>query len=325
MEGLKVGLVGAVIAAALAGCLGVDNDVGFSGAVADDEAPFALDISMTGCREGGGVSLYNMADLPVRFPDTPPGVPDFNGRGNQGPTKDFTLADVQPDVGYPVVASYGAPIPPGGETTGIWHISVNCDSYSYEGEERGPLEWGWVAMKIERPEWDADGPERQYFVADLSFGDADVVADLRAATNVHASETWNGKIEWLAPMVMHTVLDDEEHGVFETHAKMKDYRAFEAEPIRFWMMVAEGHESHGEARDPEGTTYRAISFDLWNKGGERHFVAEGTAFLSHTRTQAHGAVPGAAGNLAGLLYTGFDRHITMGPSPDLEFEETWKH
>lgn len=299
-----------LVALLLAGCI--------SGAV-DDPLPSALPagepidpafgLSMTGCREAGGVSLYNMND------------------GDPGPVKPFRLADVQDDVGDPRIGSYGAPIPPGGATWGIWHISVVCDSYSYKGEERGALEWGWVGVKIHPPEWDDSGIERQFFIADLSFPDDDVLTALRDE-HVHASATWASKVEWLAPGFLHTLLDDEEHGVFETHAKMKPYRAYEPEPIRFWMLVAaEGDHGHAMADGAGGGEggYRAISFDLATTGGEEHMVADVTGVLSHTRTDAHGAVPGAAGNLAAVLYTGFDRTIAIGPSPERTFSETWTH
>lgn len=293
---------------ALVGCIGANVEPPATDlAVPAASATPAFGVTMGGCREGGGVSLYNMED------------------GAPGPVDPFTRADVQDDVGHPMIASYGEPIPPGGATTGIWHISGVCDSYAYNGEERGALEWGWVGVRIYPPPWDTSGIERQFFIADLSFMDEEIVQALRDATDIHASVTWGSKVEWLAPNVLHTVLDDEEHGVFETHAKMKAYRAYEPEPIRFWMLAAEGGHEHGADGGAAEATWRAVSFDLATTGGEEHLVADVTGVLSHTRTDAHGAVPGAAGNLAAVLYTGFERTITIGPSPDLVFMETWTH
>lgn len=301
------------LAVLLAGCLAPEDvsTASLEAETAPTEAP-AFGLSLTGCREGGGVSLYNMQE------------------GDPGPVEPFQLADVQDDVGDPRIASYGSPIPPGGDTWGIWHVSALCDSYAHDGEGTGPLEWGWVGVKILPPPWDDSGIERQYFVADLSFKDETIVDDLRAL-DVHASKTFGVKVEWLAPMVLHTVLDDEDHGVFETHAKMKDYRALDARTTRFWMLVAEGGghaHAGGAATDALGgdhAGYRAVSFDVVDTAGDGHFVVDGTGVLSHTRTDAHGAVPGAAGNLAGVLYTGFDRTITLGPSPDMVFDTTWTH
>lgn len=294
---------------AFAGCLGAAVPPEAQDLLAQDAAADVdlFGVEMKGCREGGGVSLYNMDD------------------GDPGPVEPFRLANVQDDVGNPMVASYGEPIPPGGATWGIWHISLVCDSYSYQGEERGELAWGWVGVKIHPPAWDTSGIERQFFVADLSFPDPDILGELQDHA-VHASETWNAKVEWLAPDVLHTVLDDEVHGVFETHSKMKEYRAFEPEPVRFWMLVsADGSHEHGDLSTAIAEGYRAISFDLATSGGDSHMVADITGVLSHTRTDAHGAVPGAAGNLAAVLYTGFDRTLSMGESPEMVFTKTWTH
>lgn len=265
---------------------------------------FALELSE--CREGGGVSLYNMED------------------GDPGPTEPFRMASISDDTGNPTVASYGQPIPPGGATWGIWHITTICESYAVDGvAQDGPLRWGWVGIRVYAPPWDTSGIERQYFVADLSFGDDELVKRSQAG-GVHASRLLDAKIDWVAPMTLHTVLDDEDHGVFETHAKMKDHRDLTIEPIRFWMLIPVdgGGHAHGDA--PAGG-YRPISFDLVQSGSGKHLVVDGTGWLSHTRTDAHGAVPGAAGNVGGMLWTGFDRVLTPGPAPNITLAQTWTH
>lgn len=313
MQGSLFAWMGLLLVAA-AGCVAPVGDVAPAAAGADAADVPAFALTLGGCSEGGGVSLYNMKE------------------GDPGPVEPFELADIQDEVGHPSIASYGEPIPPGGDTWGIWHVSLVCDAYTYDGAAAGPLEWGWVGVKILPPPWDDSGIERQFFVADLSFKDEAVLDDLQAL-DVHASRTFAAKVEWLAPMTLHTVLDDEDHGVFETHAKMKDYRALEPRTTRFWMLVAEGGHSHatglsrgagGDGPD-EAAAYRAVSFDVVDSAGDRHHVVDGTGLLSHTRTDAHGAVPGAAGNLAGVLYTGVDRTVALGPSPDLVFDKTWTH
>lgn len=298
-------------ASLIVGCLGAAVPPEADDALATQSADVSLagfGLELKGCIEGGGVSTYPTDD------------------GATGPVEPFKLADTRDDIGGDVTIGSSGVIPPGSATWGIWHISLECDSYTYQGEERGAIEWGWVGVKIHPPEWDTSGIERQFFVADLSFPDEDILKELQGKA-VHASTTWGAKIEWLAPGVMHTVLDDEEHGVFETHSKMKDYRALETQPIRFWMLVAtDGSHEHGGGSDASAaTTYKAISFDLVDNGGEKHLVSDTTGFLTHTRTDAHGAVPGAGGTLQAVLYTGFDRTIAFGPSPDLVFEKTWTH
>lgn len=267
-------------------------------------------LALQGCDEAGGVSLYNMQE------------------GSTGPVEPFQQTNIQDDVGNPIIASYGQPIPPGGATTGIWHISTICKSYTFNGRTGENLRWGWVAVRILPPPWDDSGIKRQYFVADLSFGDPEIVKTLQNEGGVHASRLLEGKIEWVAPMVLHTILDDEDHGVFDTWAKMRDYRPMEPGPVRFWMLIAAsgGHMHHDEGASM-GMVYRPISFDLVNAGDDaRHLVVDGTGWLSHTRTDAHGQVPGAAGNLGGLLWTGFDRTLQAGPSPEgLMLAKTWRH
>jgi hypothetical protein len=318
----KLGIMGVAIVALLAGCISSpSSSVSSVGTAATHAgaAPFAVE--MKRCHEGGGVSLYNMQD------------------GQSGPTKDFKVADVQDDVGDPVVGSYGVPIPPGGKTTGIWHVSVVCDSYALNGvEQSGPLDWGWVGMKIQPPAWDHSGIQRQFFVADLSLKDKGLVQDLRDERGIHASLSQDVKVEWIAPQVFHQLLDDQDHGVFESRAAMKDYRAFKPGTTRFWMLIPigmkgmdMGHDESGEMEDAPGTQYRAVAFDLVDSGSGTQMVAQATGLLTHTRTNEHAIVAGqpngAAGNLAEVLYDGFDRALTLSASsPDgMVFNETWKH
>lgn len=312
----RTALLGSVfVLVFFSGC--VSNDAGPTGETAGDETAAAappFDLDLRDCREGGGVSLYNM-----------------NGN-EEGPVPDgpFKRADIKDDTGNPLIASYFVPVMPGQMLTGIWHISVVCDSYAFNGDERGAFKAGWVGVKVLPPPWDDSGIERQFFIADFSFLDPDLVKALQTAGGIHASRMLDGRVDWLAPSLMHQVMDDENHGVFETHAKMKDYRAYESGTTRYWMLVAQaGHHEHSQSTSqPASTmdmTYRPVSFDVVDSAGDRHLVAEGTAWLSHTRTDAHGAVPGAAGNLAAVLHTELQRSITMGPSPEIYLNETWLH
>jgi len=297
-----------VLLFALAGCVdGNLANVAEDGMDHEMALPMSgLDLQLQGCREGGGVSLYNMQE------------------GETGPVVPFRKTSISDDTGNPSVASYGQPIPPGGATWGIWHISFVCEEHIVNGVAKGPLSGGWVGVRILPPAWDASGIQRQYFVADLSFSDWDLVEAFNAE-GVHASRLLDSRIDWVAPDVVHTIFDDEEHGLFETHARMKDYKAMETGPMRFWMLITmDGSHVH----DVSGKgTFRPISFDLTNSGdGARHMVVDGTGWLSHTRTDEHGEVPGAAGNVGGLLWTGFDRSLVAGPGPhDVVLNQTWVH
>lgn len=322
-------LAGTLLVVFFAGCLGDETSSQSSSArekvilghrhsaqeLMAEGMPF--DLEMNDCVEGGGVSLYNMQE------------------GQNGPVTPFKRTSISEDTGRPMVASYGQPIPPGGATTGIWHTSVICQSYAYNGEPGdGPLEWGWVGVRIQPPEWDTSGITRQYFIADLSLSDPNVVKALQGNMGLHASRNLNTRVDWLDPAetVLYTVLDDEDHGVFETWGKMKDWGDMPLGKWRFWMLVSlDGVHAHGADALGEspgaGTRFKAISFDIENTGeGATHKVVDGTAMLSHTRTDAHGTGPvGAQGNVGGLIFEDFDRRITIGPSPDLEFNRTWLH
>lgn len=273
-------------------------------------------LEMTDCIEGGGVSLYNMKE------------------GSPGPANGFNRTSISDDTGYPKVASYGQPIPEGGATTGIWHTSVICQSYVFNGVAgKGPLEWGWVGVRIQPPEWDTSGITRQYFVADFSISDPGVVKALQGNMDLHASRNLNTEIRYLDPAetMLYTALDDEDHGIFETWGKMKDYKEMTPEPWRFWMLVAadgHGHGHEGADAEPMAEKFRPISFDITNSadGPVKHRVVDGTAMLSHTRTDAHGTGPaGAQGNVGGLTFEGFDRIISLGPQPEITFDDTWRH
>ncbi|HEX9816138.1 MAG TPA: hypothetical protein VGB18_04085, partial [Candidatus Thermoplasmatota archaeon] len=89
-----------------------------------------------------------------------------------------------------------------------------------------------------------------------------------------------------------------------------------------------GHGHEGADAEPMAEKFRPISFDITNSadGPVKHRVVDGTAMLSHTRTDAHGTGPaGAQGNVGGLTFEGFDRIITLGPQPEITFDDTWRH
>lgn len=290
-------------------------------------------VDMKGCREGGGVSLYNSEP------------------GDEGPADPLTRADISEVTGNPKIASYFQPIT-SDHVTGIWHISVYCEEYSLtmpgdsakkmtashdheqvgEDDHHGELWWGWVGVRIDPPPWDESGIEHQFFIPDLSFLDRKIVMTLQEHLLLHASLMLEGKIDWVGPAAIHQVMDDEDHGVFQTHADMEEYKDFDIERMRFWMYVDmsgnfnHGGHGHDESEDGEGPHYMPVAIDLVNHGGGKHYTAvDGTAFLSHTRTNHHGPAGGAAGNTGAVLFEGFDRTLTIGPMPDVHLEDTWLH
>ncbi len=336
------------VAMVLSGCIsgGADDaapneaDDGMTKAKDTDSALPGFQVDMKDCREGGGVSVYN------------------SQKDASGPAPPLTRADISDLVGNPVIGTYFQPIT-SDYTTGIWHISVDCAEHSVKmpssssgsmgghghetapqdgeaaesADHHGPLEWGWVGVRINPPEWDDSGIEHQFYIPDLSFMNKQIVDVLREELLIHASLMLDGKIDWVGPAAVHQVMDDEDHGVFQTHATMKEYKDFEVERMRFWLYVDMsgnynyGHD-HLEGEDPDaGHGYMPVAIDLVNNvEGATHYTAvDGLAFLSHTRTNHHGEAGGAAGNTGAVLFEGFDRTLTIGPMPDVHLEDTWLH
>jgi hypothetical protein len=315
-----VGILVVAFSLATAGCLqnGAPSRADEPGAAGQDShdhearVPLAnLELDFFGCAEGGGVSLYPTQE------------------GSSGPVEPFQVANIQDDVGNPLIGSYGLPLLPGQASMGIWHISFQCERHTIDGVDHGPVQGGWVGMRILPPPWDESGIKRQYFVTDFSFSNWDLTSRFKA-DGVHASRTLDSAIHWLPASFIHQVFNDEEHGIFETHAKVRPYRDMETGPMRFWLLIS--LEADGHSHDATGH-YRPISFDLANAAPEKakpqHLVVDGTGWLSHTRTHNHDigpvGVPGAAGNVGGLVWTGFDRTVRAGPAPDLVLEKTWIH
>jgi hypothetical protein len=270
----------------------------------------AFEVQMRDCVMAGGVSVYNSS------PDS------------VAPVEPFLAGNIKDDVGDPRFASYMDPVE-SDWLQGIWHINVRCDAYDYEGVQAGTLDWAFVGVKVQPPEWDDSGIEEQWFVADIAFKDTNIVNNLKGLTGVHVSELWAGVLEWEQGTALHTVIDDEENGRFETHAVMEYYKPFEKESMRFWMLVGGDGHGHGhECVDPcAEPMYRPVAIDLVNDvEGAKHYVAfEDAGWLSHTRTAHHGNVPGAAGNVGAVVFEGHDTTISIGLVPDVMLEETWIH
>lgn len=336
MKALPILFASVVALTFLSGCLGggTKTEAGHSheeGAAAhshgDMDHGAHMDLSLLdgfkieykGCSEAGGVSLYNLQDG-----STPP--PGQSWSRVQGPTKDFNRTSIQDDTGNPAVASYWRPIMSKKGTTGIWHTSLVCKSHVFNGKHMGAYEGGWVGVRVEPPAWDTSGIKRQYFVADLSFNQGDIVSLIHEATGLHASRNLDSKVDFPAPNVLHTLLDDEDHGVFQTDGKMKDWTPKDSmDKMRFWMLINPG--GHGHAGS-EGTQPKCecipIAFDLDSTSG-KYLVFDGTGYLSHSRTDAHGNEPVAHGNVGGMAFLGFDRTMTVGTIPDVVLTETWLH
>lgn len=290
MRGGAVALLGASVL--LAGCVSSVQDP--VGVLSDGAAPLdlepGLEIQARDCVEGGAHSTYNMDWLEGYLPEP------------------WVLADVTEDVGPQVVTSYGYPAM--GPLAGIYHASVVCKSWTRDGEEHENLVFGYVAIRVEAPPFDDSGIDRHYLLDVFSVGDEGIHHSLHDA-GFHATVTASAAFEAVGPLI-HTVLDDEGHGVYETYFKPKEMGPV-PEASRLWML----HKA-------DDGTYHPMAIDLENSGG-KHIAGDGQAVFSHLRTGDHAPLPGAAGNVAALGYTGFDRVIRLGPVPEIALAEGFEH
>lgn len=316
------GLASLMAMVAVAGCVdeGPDDHFADGHSHGEDEHPAMsladlppFQLELKDCVEAGGVSIYNSQD------------------GATGPVEPFLRANNLHDVGAPTIGTYGQPIT-SDFTTGIWHVAGQCASYTINGEPGpGEFRFGWVGVKVKAPEFDLEGPERQFFVTDLSFMDQEVVKFLRGELGLHATRMLEGGALPIGPQTVNVVMNDEDHGIFETLMTVREHQDLHVEPMRFWLYIpADGDLSHGHSHDAsgvDGVKYQPVSLHIENHGSGLHEVTvEGSGWFSHSRTNHHGDdVNGASGNLPGYRWSGFDRTITLGPIPDVQYNNTWLH
>lgn len=304
-------LVPLLCAIAFSGCL---EAASVTSPGIDVEAPQAdlFEVQMGSCIEAGSVSMYNIAE-------------------NRMVPEPWEAEDIRDDMGNPVFGSYGVPIT--GPATGIWHMSVICDTYDYNGK-KGTLEWGWVGVKIKPPPWDDGRITRQFILADLSFGDEGIQTSLAEGPGFHVSKTLDAKIEWVGETdVIHTLMMDTSHGKFETFAGLREYRALELPDTRFWFPVSTMAD-HGHGAESEEEKWRPVSVDFANTvtpPAEHWVVNQNVRAFAHTKDQPVGPanVPGVEHygyTGAAVLFQRFDRVMTIGPAPqDILLDTTYTH
>ena len=304
---MKLGVVLVLGALALAGCINAAPSPGplHEASIVPPPSDHALRLATSDCNEAGGQSTYNLAG----FSDVLP--------------KPWRPADVRDDVGNPVVLS--TEVNTGGGLAGIYHATFLCKTYDLDGQAGSDLMMGFVGVRVEPPPFDPGGADKQYLVSVFTAGNEDVHhALMDMGFELH---TGKGIIEPLGAF-LHQQLDDEMHGVYDTRFVPKDVGPAKGGVTRLWLIVGSEHHDHAAAAAPGnggGSFYHPIAIDMANTGGE-HLVAEqGEAAFTHLRTDDHGVVPGAAGNVAAQAWMGFDRVLTMGPMPDVMLEQTWEH
>ncbi|MGQ0536449.1 MAG: hypothetical protein ACT4PT_10285 [Methanobacteriota archaeon] len=288
----------------LSGCLGADSDDGPAATQSLDsqpapalgQRPTAFELGGTGCTEAGGHSVH--PEIEGYLP--PPWDP----------------ADILEDTGETLLYSElpydpTKPVPEKGHTMGNYHATVVCEGWTVAGEARDDLVFGFVGMRVEAPPFDDGVATRHYLVTVVASGDENVLAWLHAA-GIHATKT-TGVAEPAVGGMLHTLLDTEDHGVYESFFVPTEVGEMDAGPYRLWWQKAN-----------DDGTFSPVAIDLWNTGGTK-IRSDGEGWFSHTRTEDHAPIPGAWGHTRALGYVGFDRVVKFGPAPDVRLPEAYIH
>jgi hypothetical protein len=288
-----------LLAMALAGCAApqpaAPASSGPPAAPQGADALPAFELHGTRCLMGGGHSVHERSIAPLLIPE-PWEAADI-------------LDDVGPQLVYPEEPWAG--VPSKGHTWGNWHVTVRCEGWTSRGDAIQDLVFGFVATRVEAPPFDDGTASRHYIVTVLATSDRAMRETLHAA-GFHATMT-KGYAAWDLPDVFHSLLDTEDHGVYESVFRTAAAGAMDQGVTRLWWQ----HEA-------DDGSFRPVALDLRPGGGE-HLRAEPNGYFSHLRTHDHDPLPGAAGNTAGLTYTGLDLTVTLGPRPDVRLEKAYVH
>lgn len=298
MQGRLLGLL-VVAGVVVSGCLAQpapQQAPGLAPASAEAAPAPAFRLEAQGCVEGGGHSAHPKWDDYLPEPWRP--------------------ADVQDDVG-PVVLTSEWFLHPGQavsqETMGNYHATVACDAWSLDGRPLDGHVFGFVGMKVEPPPFDAGPPaDRHYLVTVLATSDHGLQETLHGL-GFHASMT-AGVAALDATGLFHNVLDTEDHGVYESRFPTAEMGPM-VPRMRLWWQL-----------ENDDGTFSPISLDLANEGGTHLRGQANAGWFSHLRTEDHAPLPGAAGDIYGLAYQGFDRVVEPGPARlDVRLQEAYIH
>lgn len=310
-----------VAALAFAGCVAppiaeppVESDT------ADASAPSSLEAM--GCIQAGGHSTYDKTE--------------FDSYGIL--PAPWESADVTEDLGgAPIVSSEGfVGVHDGDAIVGNYHVSVVCESHVVDGEEKGPLAFGFVTIRVEAPPFDTGGADRHYLITMLSFAQPEAAALLQGL-GIAAGEA-NDVVVADEGLFTYTRFDDPGHGVYESRLRFEESGKVPARVTRLWLLVGQGGRggdgavARPEAGHSEGP-YRPVAIDLIDTEST-HLVTRMQGTFSHWGTADHaffdlpgiGPTPDRAdGHIPGVGFAGFDRTIRAGPQPDLVLPEMYAH
>lgn len=320
--GYALGLLLTLVA--LGGCLGDGGDAQPAASAdlaagATDAPPAPLGLAGARCIEGGGHSVHPRSLWEQGFARV---VPD-----------PWVPADVIDDVGPQLVFSEypdpTRPIPEKGNTMGNYHATTWCEEWTLDGESRPGLFVGFVGMKVEPPEFDADAANatHHYLITVLATND-DALLERFHAAGFLATRATAERAE-LPDGTLRIRMFTDDNGDYDSLFKPKPMGDMHATRVRLWWQhepgahAGGGHGGHGDGPHREGE-FHPIALDLVATGGA-HLVAEAQGWFSHTGTEHHEPLPGAYGKTAAILYRGFDRAFEWGPRPDVTLDLAYEH
>lgn len=300
-------LVVALLAPALAGCFGKDDaspppqvranarpyDDDYVGPLEAPERILAkrpIQLRTTGCNEGGPHTVTTSA-TPLPAPWKPKEIGDYIG----GDASLGNLPRAEDGLGQSVY--------------GIYHAIVVCATWSVNGYEGEPFVWGFVGAQVEPPPFDAGGADIHYLIYQLTVATPELADFLQGRG--YSATFGAGIIETRGPL-HHTVLMDQTWGTSESFMKMREDRAKPTETIRLWMLTQNWDGSWSPSK-----------LDLSDEGGS-HWVADGYALANQSPPNATAEQSVAGQDVgAGLLFTGFQRVITLGKPLDVRLSQGW--
>ncbi|MBI4393591.1 MAG: hypothetical protein HY556_07325 [Euryarchaeota archaeon] len=304
----KAGPLGIVAALLLAGCVTPPPESALeTSSLAPLEETIAdlggFRLEATDCVEGGGHSVH-------------PKLKDYL-------PAPWEQEDILEDVGKHMIYSEAPydpefPVPTTGHTMGNYHANVACRSWTLNGETKEMM-FGFVSMRVKPPPFDDGKANRHYLTTVIATSDH-WLHEFLHKWGFHATTT-KGGIEWQGE-VFHHILDTTDHGIYESVYMTKDVGAKRDGITRLWFQM---ENSDG--------TFSPVAIDMIDSGGGKHLIAEPEGYFSHLRTEDHYQdlgfakvpIPGAAGHIAGLTWTGFDRTFTLGPRPDVRLKAAYLH
>lgn len=297
----------ALAALVLAGCAAEAPDVETQSGDADagpmhgaghgGDATHDFVFAAKGCVEGGGHSVH--PKLPDYLPD--PWEPQ----------------DVMDDTGKPPLTTefYSHPdqaIPQDGNTMGNWHVTMLCASSSLDGRDLPGHVFGYVGMRVQPPPFDNGTPvDRHYLITVIATNDKEF-RELLHHRGFHATDA-TGHVGLQDTGLFHNILETADHGTYEAYFRPEPAGGMPA-TYRLWFQ-----------KDNGDGTFSPVALDVHNTGGSRLRAADFYGTFTHTGTDDHAPLPGAYGESPAVAYTGFDRVVTPGPTPDVRLPEAYVH